>query len=156
MRYDELDTPALQQLRLQVGDAARERIDAVLEARARVGHEESAPQQRRGVPNKTEAAYMAELRHRPGVVEVMFEAVKLRLADGAWYTPDVLVLMEDGQCELHEVKGFWREAARVRIKVAARLYPHWIFRAVQKRRVKDGGGWKVETFGAATAATTSS
>jgi hypothetical protein len=46
---------------------------------------------------------------------------------------------------LYEVKGMWREAARVRIKVAADRHP-FRFIAVTKRLVRDGGGWKEELF----------
>jgi len=70
-----------------------------------------------------------------------YEAIKLRLADGAWYTPDFIVLREN--CiEIHEFKGFWREAARVRIKVAAETYPEFQFIAIQRQ----GNGWKYEEF----------
>jgi hypothetical protein len=93
--------------------------------------------------NKTEAAYHAYLLEQPDVARVEFEAVKLRLATGAWYTCDMWVVYADGREEMHEVKGFWREAARVRIKVAAKEYGwRWTFRAVQR----EPGGWKVETF----------
>jgi hypothetical protein len=77
-----------------------------------------------------------------GVVDWWFEAIKLRLADKTWYTPDFAVLMADGTLELHEVKGFWRDDARVKIKVAAEQ--HWLFRfvAVQWKRKQ----WMYETF----------
>src|SRR5688572_6464228 len=48
-----------------------------------------------------------------------YEAEKLRLADGAWYTPDFRVVMPTDEVCFHEAKGFFREAARVRLKVAA-------------------------------------
>jgi len=54
-----------------------------------------------------------------------FQALKLRLGGGAWYTPDFTVITREGAIECHEYKGHWEEAARVRIKVAASLYP-WI------------------------------
>ena len=69
----------------------------------------------------------------------------LRLADGARYEPDYGVMLADGTLEMHECKGFWREAARVRIKVAAELYPYR-FVAITKRRERDGGGFVVEEF----------
>lgn len=47
--------------------------------------------------------------------------------------------------ECHEVKGFWRDDARAKIKIAADLYP-FRFIAVMKRRKKDGGGWSEEVF----------
>ena len=101
-----------------------------------------------GELNKTEAAYESLLRTRQMVGEVLwfrFEGVKLRLADNTFYTPDFAVMVADGQIELHEVKGFWADDARVKIKVAADQYP-FRFIAVKARSKRDGGGWKVEEF----------
>ena len=55
------------------------------------------------------------------------------------------MILADGTLELHEVKGFWRDDAKVKIKAAAQQYP-FVFRAYSKRAKKDGGGWKVEEF----------
>jgi hypothetical protein len=71
-----------------------------------------------------------------------YEPMKLRLADGSYYTPDFGVLTRDCLFELHETKGFWREAAKVRIKVAAELFP---FKFIAIKRAK-GGGWEREEF----------
>lgn len=101
-----------------------------------------------GVKNKTESAYGAhlELRKRAGeVLWYRFEGVKLRLADATFYTPDYAVMLADCTLELHEVKGFWADDARVKIKVAAEMYP-FKFVAVRARAKKDGGGWAVEEF----------
>lgn len=74
-----------------------------------------------------------------------FEGIKLRLADNTFYTPDFAVMLSTGQMELHEVKGFWTDDARVKTKVAASLYPFQII-AVTKRAKKAGGGWDFENF----------
>jgi hypothetical protein len=71
-----------------------------------------------------------------------FEAVKLRLADKTFYTPDFLVVLKDGSLEFHETKGFWRDDARVKIKVAAELYPMFRFAALKKKK----GNWTREDF----------
>ena len=71
-----------------------------------------------------------------------FESVKLRLADKTYYTPDFMVLDKDGIITFHEVKGFWQDDARVKIKVAAEQYPEFGFVAV--KQVK--GQWQTETF----------
>ena len=95
--------------------------------------------------NKTEAAYMAllEARKRSGeVVWYGFEAVTLKLADDTRYTPDFAVILADMTIEMHEVKGFWRDDARVKIKVAAAMFPFRFF-AVKKEK---GGAWSVEKF----------
>lgn len=97
-----------------------------------------------GTMNKTEAAYDQHLwakRQAGKIVWHKFEALKLRLADNTFYTPDFMVLAADSVLELHEVKGFWQDDARVKIKVAASLYP---FRFIAAKKVK--GGWEREEF----------
>ena len=101
-----------------------------------------------GAMNKTEQAYGAhlELLRQSGYVAwFKFEGVKLRLADNTFYSPDFAVMLTDGQMQMHEVKGFWQDDARVKIKVAADLYP-FEFIAVKAKAKKDGGGWSVEEF----------
>ena len=101
-----------------------------------------------GQQNSTEAAYGAELEAQRalGVVAwYRFEGLKLRLADNTFYTPDFAVMLADGALECHGVKGFWADDARVKIKVAAEMYP-MRFVAVRKRAKKDGGGFSVEEF----------
>lgn len=50
------------------------------------------------------------------------------------------------EMELHEVKGYWEDDARVKIKVAAEAF--WMFRfiAIKARPKKEGGGWEIEEF----------
>lgn len=101
-----------------------------------------------GERNKTEAEYEQLLTARLHAGEVAwykFEGLKLRLADNTFYTPDFAVMLADGAMECHEVKGHWTDDARVKIKVAADLYP-LRFIAVKKRPKKDGGGWDFEDF----------
>ena len=96
--------------------------------------------------NNTELAYAENLNLRIAAGEVhawKYEGMKLRLATGAWYTPDFLVILADGAIEFHEVKGMWREAAKVRIKVAADNFPEFRFIAIQHIK----GQWIRETFG---------
>lgn len=101
-----------------------------------------------GQMNKTESEYcqLLELRKRAGeIVWYRFEGVKLRLADNTFYTPDFAVMLSTGEMEMHEVKGFWTDDARVKIKVAAEQYP-FRFIAVKPKAKKAGGGWEVEEF----------
>lgn len=56
--------------------------------------------------------------------------IKLRLADKTWYQPDFVTVRPDGSMTFIEVKGFWRDDARVKIKVAAELYAWFGFMAV--------------------------
>lgn len=101
-----------------------------------------------GQMNRLESEYAEHLeaeKHAGRVAWYCFEAFKLRLADNTFYTPDFIVMLASGQLESHEVKGFWQDDARVKIKVAAEKYP-MRFCAVRKLPKKDGGGWHVEEF----------
>lgn len=100
-----------------------------------------------GQMNRTEAAYAEHLERIKGTVIAWyrFEGVKLRLADNTFYTPDFAVMLMDGTMECHEIKGFWRDDAKVKIKVAAEMYP-FRFLALKAKPKKDGGGWSVEEF----------
>lgn len=101
-----------------------------------------------GEMNKTEAAYAEHLeaeRLSGRVVWWKFQGMKFRLADNTFYTPDFNVMLASGQLEQHEVKGFWTDDAKVKIKVASSLYP-MAFLAVYKQSAKDGGGWRIEAF----------
>lgn len=101
-----------------------------------------------GQMNKTEAAYAAFLSdesHAGRIQWFKFEGIKLRLADNTFYTPDFAVMADDGVIELHEVKGFWTDDARVKIKIAADIYP-FRFKAFRLASKKNGGGWSVEEF----------
>ena len=101
-----------------------------------------------GEMNKTEQAYSDRLKLLQQSGEVAwfkFEGVKLRLADNTFYSPDFAVMLANGELEMHEVKGFWQDDARAKIKIAADLYP-FRFIAVKVNSKKDGGGWAVEEF----------
>lgn len=101
-----------------------------------------------GQLNKTEQAYadyLAQLQAVGGILWHKFEGMKFRLADNTFYTPDFMVMQPDGQLEAHEVKGYWQDDAKVKIKVASDMYP-MKFIAIKARAKKDGGGWQVEEF----------
>jgi hypothetical protein len=98
--------------------------------------------------NKLEADYAAYLKEAQQAGEIdwfAYEGIKLRLADNTFYTPDFFVMGDSGLLECHEVKGHWEDDARVKIKVAAALFP-FRFRAVTRVAKRDGGGWKTEFF----------
>lgn len=93
--------------------------------------------------NKTEGAFAAILTAQFASGEVAafrFEAITFRIGQDCRYTPDFYVLMRDGSVTLYEVKGFWRDDARVKIKAAAAAYPEFRFVAVQRVR----GQWLYE------------
>jgi len=93
--------------------------------------------------NKTETLYAVELDYlqREGAIKRWaFEAVKFRLADRTWYTPDFPIWLHDGRMRLVEVKGpFIREAGRIRFRVARELYPEHEWLMVQRGK---GGQWR--------------
>jgi len=101
-----------------------------------------------GKMNQTEAAYAEHLRalqHAGEILWFRFEGIKLRLADNTFFTPDFAVMAADGVMEMREVKGFWQDDARAKIKIAADQYP-FRFIAVKAKPKRDGGGWAVEEF----------
>jgi len=102
----------------------------------------SAPPPRHTIPktdgmNKLEALYAREvlgIRQMAGeIVSWKYEAVKLRLAKRTWYTPDFMIYFKD-HIEIHETKGFWRDDARAKFKVAAEMFPEFKFVAVQYKK----------------------
>lgn len=98
--------------------------------------------------NGLEEAYALHLIARAERGEIAawsFHVEKLRLADGAWYTPDFRVVLSDGAVEFHETKGFMREAARLRLLVAADRHP---YRFVLVKR-DDAGAWSTSVVGPA-------
>lgn len=99
-----------------------------------------------GTKNKLEAAYEKYLEERKQAGEILwykFEGIKLRLADNCFYNPDFAVMLKSGEIEIHECKGFMRDDAAVKIKVAAEEYP-FRFVLVYAKPKKEGGGFKVE------------
>lgn len=103
---------------------------------------------RPGTMNNTEAEYarVLEADKAAGLVAWWaFEPFKFRLADNTFYTPDFGVMLANGELQAHEVKGHWTDDARVKIKVAASLFPIQFY-ALRKQPKKAGGGFVAETF----------
>jgi hypothetical protein len=101
-----------------------------------------------GVMNKTEAAYAALLEGRKQLGNIkwyVFEGITLKLAPDTRYTPDFFVMEHDDTLHCIEVKGFWQDDAKVKIKVAAAMFP-FRFTAVKPKAKKDGGGWEDTEF----------
>jgi hypothetical protein len=87
--------------------------------------------------NKLEAAYAQkiELERIAGLWQSWtFNSIKLRLATGAYYTPDFALIDAGGHLVIHETK------------VAAELYPHFRFVAVTRKRRKEGGDWVFKQY----------
>lgn len=71
-----------------------------------------------------------------------YEPIKFRLGEGAYYKPDFLIVMADRSIEIHETKGFKREAAMVRIRAAASIHDYVSFTLVTRK----SGQWDYERF----------
>jgi hypothetical protein len=107
------------------------------------------PRRLPGTMNGLEKKYAGELELRKlagEIIDWQFEAVKLRLADNTFYTPDFFVMHANCDIEFVETKGFWMDDAKVKIKVAADRYFMFKFTAVKALAKKHGGGWSVEEF----------
>lgn len=102
-----------------------------------------------GQMNKTEAAYAQylELLKRAGDIKwYRFDGIKLRLADKTFLTVDFAVMDRDGVMELHDTKGgpgVFMDDAKVKMKVAAEMYP-FRFKVAFPRAKKHGGGWTID------------
>jgi hypothetical protein len=112
-----------------------------------------------GVMNKTEAAYDAYLTLLLKAGEIdgfKFEAIKLKLADNTFFTPDFLVMAKDGVIELHDTKGTTKKArasgikeaapwieedAKIKLRLTAELYPFRVFAVF-----KTSEGWQKMEF----------
>lgn len=84
-----------------------------------------------GKMNKAETRYAELLKSRRLNGEVAwfgFESIKLRLADRTFYTPDFAVMLDNGDMEFHEVKGWMEDDAAVKLKVARETF--WMFRFI--------------------------
>ena len=71
-----------------------------------------------GKMNNAELAYNKTLALRKMAGKILwysFEGITLRLADRTTYTPDFVVMLANGELELHEVKGFWTDDAKVKV-----------------------------------------
>lgn len=92
--------------------------------------------------SKLEAAFACKLelgRRAFALVRWWHEPFSLRLAAKTFYRPDFLV--QSGETlTIYEVKGFRRDDAMVKLKVAARLFPCFRFVLVEREK----GQW-IET-----------
>ena len=105
-----------------------------------------APSHTPGVMNKTERAYAdcLDMQIRLGHVTAWwFESVKLRIAKRCWLTFDFLILYPNGRFAFHDTKGWTREDALIKAKVAAEKFPWPVF--FVKR---NAGAWEYKRIGA--------
>jgi hypothetical protein len=101
-----------------------------------------------GEMNGTEAAYEKVLAARTLAGEIVwyeFEAITFVLEGGVRYTPDFIVQLANGEIEVHEVKGFWTEDARVKVRIAQGRFP-FRFLAIMGKKKKGQYVWTTEDF----------
>lgn len=91
--------------------------------------------------NKTEAAFLVRLRADKWPF-IAVQGMTFKLGDDCRYTPD-FITVDEGVIVAWEVKGFWRDDARVKIMTAARAYPFIQFIAVSATD-KKLTGWTEE------------
>jgi hypothetical protein len=76
--------------------------------------------------NRWETARLAELR-KLGVPSLRCKAITLLLGFDCRYTPDISYVDENGRYVFEEVKGFRRDDAMAKLRVAARMFPEFRF-----------------------------
>lgn len=93
---------------------------------------------RRTGQNKTEAAHALYLETLKGAGEILdyrWEPLRLKLAPDCTFEPDFLVIAKDFTVEFHEVKGgYITDDGMVKARVAANLFPYFVFRIYQYDR----------------------
>jgi len=110
---------------------------------------------RPGEMNKTEARYATQLELRKQAGEIRgyrYEPVTFRLAKVTRYTPDFMVELLSGEMCFQEVKGARGDGylsdpvGKVKIKIAAEMFPEFYFLIVWERQKRNGGGWNFQEF----------
>lgn len=110
------------------------------------------PPQTPAFDSKLEQAYWLHLQRQVHAGEIRradHHVEKLFLGEGSWYTPDFRIIATDGTVEFHETKGFMREAARVRLLVAATTHPYRFFLVKNKGSTKTPV-WEILRVGSGT------
>ena len=99
------------------------------------------------VMNGLERRYAQHLQLRQAAGEILwwkFDGIKLRLAPTTFYSPDFFLMKADGELEVHETKGHWEDDARVKIKVAAEMFPFRFFGVTRGKG--RGAPFSIEAF----------
>lgn len=100
--------------------------------------------------NKTERAFLAYLQAHYGTACTIHREVSLPLANGVRYKVDFMTGMpnkddDSAIVRAYEVKGYARDDAIVKLKVAATLYPWIRFLLVTKLKSGSEVGWSFES-----------
>lgn len=80
-------------------------------------------------------------RAMAGEIDFLHERMGFKLASRCYYYPDFVVIPSDGSpVEVHEVKGYMREDAAVKLRVFATQFPWFVVLVVRRNRQ----GWHYE------------
>lgn len=90
--------------------------------------------------NKTEQAFYDELKLMANCT-VFPQSITLKLANGLRYTPDFMLVSPFGTWWAYETKGFMRDDANAKLKMAAAKFPMIKFHLVTRK----AGQWQVQT-----------
>jgi hypothetical protein len=105
----------------------------ILRARAR-------PPRVPGKMNQTEKRYAAHLQMLVRAGECtswLYESVRFKLSDRCYLTPDFYVRAGD-QLQIHEVKGHREDDAMAKFRIAAGMYPEYLWLMVEEIRRGSG------------------
>ena len=89
--------------------------------------------------NKSEREWLGILRSRC-IQRIGVQNITLKIGDDCRYTPDFNGIGPGGEAIFWEVKGFMRDDALVKLKVAARAFSQFRFILCRKK----GGKWEEE------------
>jgi hypothetical protein len=84
------------------------------------------------------AQYLNQLRHLHEILFWNYHDFGFRLAGGCFFYPDFFITCPD-HFEVHDVKGFMRDDAHVKLKMGKELWPY--FRWAYTRKIK--GRWEI-------------
>jgi len=95
-------------------------------------------------PNQWEldfASRLEVLRHYGDIKGWGRDLINLRLAYRTFYRPDFFYVDQNDRINFYEIKGFERDDAMVKIKVAASMFPFFDFTLVRRKK----GEWHYES-----------
>jgi len=103
---------------------------------------------RRGDMNQTEQRWAARLELSEQVEAWRYEEYGFRYgANDSTHWPDFWVMREDGRIEIHEVKGYVKDAGRLRFLACADRHPHYRWMMVVQRSPSSEWTCKYDTQG---------
>ena len=92
--------------------------------------------------NKLEQAWLDKLKFGNFTDKVYVQAIKFKLCNGVTYCPDFVVVQHHGHMVCYETKGFMRDDAAIKIKMAAKEFPNFTWILVWKKDRQ----WKTQTI----------